>query len=348
MTALYKPTDRSGQPLNVVYAEDVSQLVDAFTGQRSVGALTPLGQIAVPAGAPTITLQSGSLTGAYKWEVYWIDGVMDGTNTPHINGRTTPGAATTTQNPASQQATVSIAALTPPTGVIGWGVARTLASGTTFLLVPGSEQFLSIAGTMPATFIDNTPDGSLVTPVQATNTTGTTIGCPVVTAASTLPQAPANGARAQIRGGSTPYDFVALVYDSTYGHWVGPVMEGMDVGVSGSGGGTPSVWQGAGDPTTISYGSFAAAGLTLQARWIVSLHVTSGSVEIGVIITAGSTTSDVNMASTSSGTNVYLDTGWQSLTPSSSSYAQLFMRFNPSANNATLFNGGRIMYRWIA
>jgi hypothetical protein len=182
----FDPTDTHGVPLNLPYAEDIMQVTHGLTGLLDLGALSLLGPLAAPAGAPAITLQAGSLTGAYKWQVYWISGVMDGRGVvaanAHITGRTLAGPATATQNPSAQQATVSIAALTPPTGVIGWGVARTLASGTTFLLVPGSEQFLSLAGTLPATFIDNTSDGALVTAVQTVNTTGTSLGgFPLVT-----------------------------------------------------------------------------------------------------------------------------------------------------------------------
>lgn len=119
------------------------------------------------------------LTGAYKWAFYWITGVQDGSaangSGVHIVGRTLRSTATATQNPSAQKGQVSIAGITVPTGVIGWGVCRTLAGGSTYFLVPGSEQFQSLVGTMPQTYVDNTGDGSLVTGVQSTNTTGTTL-----------------------------------------------------------------------------------------------------------------------------------------------------------------------------
>lgn len=174
---LYTPTDQSGQPLNTVYAEDIQQLVNVLTGLADGGALSLLGPVTDPvAYTPGITLSAGSLTGAYKWAFYWITGLKDGTNTAHVTGRTLMSTPTATQNPSAQQGTVSISGITVPTGVIGWGVARTKAGGSTYYLVPGSEQFTSIAGTMPATFVDNVADGSLVTTVQASNTTGTSLG----------------------------------------------------------------------------------------------------------------------------------------------------------------------------
>lgn len=173
-TGLYKSSDAAGDALNTIYAEDVGQLIDVLTGQRDGGALSLLPPLASPASAPAVTTSAGSLTGTYKWQVYWISGIMDGTATAHVVGRTPAGPATSGTALSSQRATLDISGLTPPTGVIGWGVARTQAGGSTFLLVPGSEQFLSAAGSLPATFVDNTADGSLVTAVQTVNTTGTT------------------------------------------------------------------------------------------------------------------------------------------------------------------------------
>ena len=200
--ALYTSTDQFGQPLNTVYAEDVAQLVNVLTGLADGGALSLLPPVTDPtAFTPTVTLQAGALTGAYKWAFYWITGVKDGTNTAHVTGRTLMSTATATQNPSSQQATVSISGVTVPTGVIGWGVCRTKAGGSTYYLVPGSEQFTSIAGTMPATWVDNVADGTLVTTVQTQNTTGTSI------AGKTLP----TGAYLDFAGVSVPSGWPLLL-----------------------------------------------------------------------------------------------------------------------------------------
>lgn len=42
----------------------------------------------------------------------------------------------------------------------------------------------------------------------------------VVTATSSLSETDGTGSMALIRGGSTPYEFLALIYDATYGKWV--------------------------------------------------------------------------------------------------------------------------------
>ena len=51
----------------------------------------------------------------------------------------------------------------------------------------------------------------------------------VATTIAGLADAPADGAMAQLRVGISPYEFIALIYDSTYGKWVSP-----SVNVSGS------------------------------------------------------------------------------------------------------------------
>lgn len=192
MTGLYKPTNQAGQPLNTLYAQDIAQFINSLTGQMDVGGLSLLGPVTDPtAFTPAITLSTGGLTGAYKWAFYWITGIQDGVGGNHIVGRTLMGTPTTTQNPSSQRATVDISSAgAQPTGVIGWGVCRTKAGGSTYYLVPNSEQFLSGAGTLASTYVDNAADGTLVTTVQAVNTTGSTIGLPAFTS---LPSSPYNG-----------------------------------------------------------------------------------------------------------------------------------------------------------
>jgi hypothetical protein len=168
-----KPTDTPGQPLNVIYAEHILQLIGVLTGQIDGGALQFLGQVAAPATAPTVTLSAGALNGSYEWGTYWITGAADGTGSYAVTGRTTPSPYSTAQALANQQGTVSIAGQAIPTGVVGWGVVRNQAGGGTWYEVPGSEQFMNNAGVMPTSFVDNVADGNLVTAAPATNTTGT-------------------------------------------------------------------------------------------------------------------------------------------------------------------------------
>jgi hypothetical protein len=169
------PTDTPGQPLNVIFAEHIKQLINVFTGQRDGGALTLLGQVAPPGTAPTVTLSAGTLNGSYEWGTYWITGIEDGAGGVSVTGRTTPSPYSAAQTLANQQGTVSIAGQAIPTGVVGWGVVRNQAGGATWYEVPGSEQFMNTVGNMPASYVDNTPDANLVTAAPASNTTGTTL-----------------------------------------------------------------------------------------------------------------------------------------------------------------------------
>jgi len=178
MTAFFKPTDTQGLPLNKIFAEDTNQLVNVLSGVADAGALSLLAPIATPSAAPTIALSAGGITGTvYQWGVYWITGIQDGRGTPASNnvaGRTPYGPLTVAQALSAQQATVTLVG-TPPTGAIGWGVARNKSGGATWYTVPGSEQFLNAVGNMPASFVDNVSDASLVTLAPTVNTTGTTL-----------------------------------------------------------------------------------------------------------------------------------------------------------------------------
>ncbi|WDL96954.1 sialidase family protein [Alicyclobacillus sp. ALC3] len=157
-------------------AAQIQQFINVLTGVRDAGPLSLLGPVENPAIAPAVTLQSGSLTGDYQWGFYWITGIETGSGSFNITGRTLVSALTTAQTLSSQQASVSIAGITVPTGVVGWGVVRNQNGGSTWYEVPGSEQFLSSSGAMPLVFFDNVADANLVTAAPSTNTTGTTLG----------------------------------------------------------------------------------------------------------------------------------------------------------------------------
>src|SRR3990167_6523753 len=103
----------------------------------------------------------------------------------------------------------------------------------------------------------------------------TAIGATVATTVAGLGTA-TDGKIGLIRAGSTPFDFVQVIYDATYAKWVSPVVASL-----------PSGWGNwsAGSPTTASMGLagavasstqhhlkivqkvFTDAGLTLQFRF---------------------------------------------------------------------------------
>lgn len=157
-------------------AADLDQLVQSLVGALDGGAMSLLTPVSAPSAAPAVTLAAGSVTGTgYQWGTYWITGIPDGTGAYHVTGRTTISPLTAAQSMSAQEATVSIAGESLPTGVVGWGVVRNQSAGATWYEVPGSEQFLSLAGAMPTTYVDDTADADLVTPAPSSNTTGTSM-----------------------------------------------------------------------------------------------------------------------------------------------------------------------------
>jgi hypothetical protein len=271
---LYKSTDQVGQPLNTAYAEDSGQFVDLLSGIRDGGTLSLLAPIAAPA-APAVTKSAGSVTGTgYQWGVYWITGVMDGTGAAHITGRTIAGTLSASTSLTAQQATISIAAFGAPTGAIGWGVVRNKSGGATWFQVPNSEQFLSIAGTMPSSFIDNTADASLVTAAPSTNSTGTSlsgaIAGPMASTVAALnakfpSSAPPHGAVGAIENPTGVV--IPLRYDANAAHWYSlPIGFGSDVN------------NGEGGAAVTDYRPCRDGGLGLQLRGVAQgIGTTSAS-----------------------------------------------------------------------
>lgn len=285
MTVPYLVSDGTTSA-NQVYAEDLNQYANGLTGQRDLGALSLLQPLATPA-APTITTQSGAITGtAYQWGIYWISGVQDGTGTAHIVGRTPYGTLSGAQALTAKQATVSISGLTAPTGTIGWGVVRNKSSAGTWYKVPSSEQFLT-GGSLPATFVDDVPDASLgSTAGPTTNTTGTTIQGASPTSGSSFPAVilPA-GSQFLLQVGSSSIPFFS---DGT--HWYSePVQSGYIVNATSSDiyytkplTGTPAgFYVSITDPVT--------AGCTIQVRagGVFSLDGSTGTSQFDVGYTLG-------------------------------------------------------------
>ena len=192
--ALYSPA-AGADP----YALDVSQFAHALQGTLDPGAVTFAGPSASPV-APSVALQSGSLSGAYQWCAWWITGVpVGGSATPNVNGTTAAGTATTTQALSSQEAVLTVPA-SPPSTAVGCGFGRTLAGGSVFYEIPGATVYKTAAGAWPQ-YTDNTADSSLVTAVPAANTTGTPL---TLGAGATIPSGTTLAAAgATISGGPT-------------------------------------------------------------------------------------------------------------------------------------------------
>lgn len=187
----------------------------------------------------------------------------------------------------------------------------------------------------------------------------TAAGVQLASALSSLEAYP--GAAAMLRCGSSPYDFIGLVYDDVYGHWVSPPFELASLSAAA--------------PTTTSasyasltaaeqqqhiwpYKAFANAGLTFQLRVTGLFRNSSGantSYLAAVIqgVDAGGAISNVvnpeaGEVTVASSTDTGKDSGWG--TPSISSSLDLMwglIRVKVSAGTGTYTRAG-IAGRWIS
>lgn len=174
-----------------------------------------------------------------------------------------------------------------------------------------------------------------------------------------------------IRAGSSPYEFVMLVYDSTYGHWVSPPIHHQAIQPNSSFGTNSTSYVGITDAATgaqrvivPNYLDLVNAGLTLQ-MFLAS--------QLGLSASTGSQTAfqrislfefnsgDTSLTSVGNGPEItqtgtatfskYTSSGWVAVTfsPSparSNLVAQLAMKVSASATcTAGVTNIG---YRWVA
>lgn len=177
------------------------------------------------------------------------------------------------------------------------------------------------------------------------------------------------GSMGLLRTTTTPYDFLAVTYDSTYAHWVSDqtVIIG---GASPQGGWTANVWQTIGDyevwsnatfnGTIIPYKCYTDAGLSLQVRASAVCKTDAGghTMNIGCQLTpyavagaAGTSSTDTSLASTTSTSFVMIDSGWVNA-PSitANTLAVVVMRAMNSAtinSNAADVTHGTLAIRWV-
>jgi hypothetical protein len=191
MPPFYKVTDSA----DTVFASDVDQFSDAFSGANDVGAITLFAQINPPI-APTVAVNAtaGNLNGAYKYAIAFVTGYWKGvvnTGTLITQGNTGGGTISGTVSPASQQ--VDLTAIpVGPTGTVARVIYRTKAGGSTYFAVS------QINDNTSTTYTDNIADSSLTIAMPASNTTGTTLASPNLTGTPTATTATAGANTKQI------------------------------------------------------------------------------------------------------------------------------------------------------
>lgn len=235
------------------------------------------------------------------------------------------------------------------------------AARTKALTATGDLLYASAANTPARLPVGST--GQVLTVAGGVPSWAAASGLSVATTVGGLPGSPAAGAQGLIRAGSTPFDFIGLVWDATYGHWVSPAFPVVSAqGSSLISNNTATVWfnlglasQAGSSAVSISYGNMVTAGLSLQLRVTALLGHGAGTDSIGVILTpyalngaAGTPNADAAIIS-SSGTLTMQDGGWLAApTVTSNTFVTIVARGVGSVNNTFNFANLQVQGRWIA
>ncbi len=244
----------------------------------------------------------------------------------------------------AQSAFSALQGATGPTGATGAGVTgATGVAGATGSTGPTGSGATGVAGPTGATG----PGGAGGVAVVATTVAGLGTGV--------------DGVIGLIRAGASPYDFVNVVYDATYGKWVGPP------GLSAVTSGTAQTRTGAttyGGVTDsfiayMPYKVFQTAGLIDQWRLICLLNCSGGATGSAAITLQGFnaggaiaslTATEFSVGTTTSATNVGVDGGWTApASPTSDDFAGAHGRIKTSSAAQTVSVTNMAMWwRWAS
>lgn len=170
---------------------------------------------------------------------------------------------------------------------------------------------------------------------------------------------PPDGAVGLLRMGTTPFDFILLIYDATYGKWVSDSWQ-LISGQTGNQ--NVTAYATFGNQTTIPWRNYQAAGLTPQFRITGQVHVNSGTetttLAVGMAATnvgaSGLPTyagSEFAAVTGGAGTDYIVDSGWAA-NPSMPAVADLLWivpRVKSSGNSiAKTQNAVGIDIRWTS
>lgn len=168
----------------------------------------------------------------------------------------------------------------------------------------------------------------------------------------------ADGKVGGLRLGATPFDFLGLVYDATYGKWVSQPFEVCSTQFASTG--TTATGDFTAFDATIAHKAFTDAPLVLQLRFIGRLNCTGGGNTCGISVAgtaytdgdtaAGSTATVVLLAKANYTTTTYKDTGWVAgpvmATPETMMNTLLQLTTaGGGAANVSLY--GKLIGRWV-
>ena len=155
----------------------------------------------------------------------------------------------------------------------------------------------------------------------------------------------ANGKQGLIRAGSSPYEEIELIYDSTKAKWVSQPMS------FGAPAGSVNAFNEAGPVSAIipNWSALVTAGLSMEVRamfwWVCNQSVAANGWRIQVTSQAGGNVSHpgapfgtqlAGITNASSTTEAYVDTGWVAANPSSADHALFVLSFLANNTGATV------------
>lgn len=149
---------------------------------------------------------------------------------------------------------------------------------------------------------------------------GGSAGATVATTISGLGTA-SGGKIGLIRAGSSPFDFLTVVYDATYSHWVSqifPMTNALINGGTTSNTGYTGLSGSIENRVWVPWKTYSTAGLTLQMRLIGQISATSGNTTSAALqlfsnnvgSTAAANGTQTSVITTTSTSAVLGDSGW--------------------------------------
>lgn len=181
----------------------------------------------------------------------------------------------------------------------------------------------------------------------------------IVTSSAGLPGSPSNGQMARVRCGSTPFSFVTLIYDSTYGHWISDELPlgGVAPGVGGASTSDSIATQGVGYGAAfsgISWGP-AAAGLTLQLKWSGYVNgsgnhfLTYAGIYLQFLKSGGQSTSAMSeLSGYQDAGNTYLSSGFANVSnPGAYDMLNVGVYYRSDAGGNGGVSNAAVVGRWV-
>lgn len=161
------------------YASDINQFSDGLSGNADIGFLKLFAPLAAPP-APTVAVNPvvGNLTGTYRYAVVFVTGYWHGEpglGTLIVQGTTGYGNVSAAVSPNGQQVNITNIP-TGPVGTVARIIGRTKAGGNTFYTLA------QINDNTTTSWVDNTPDAGLGAQLNQTNTTGSYLVLPNLSA----------------------------------------------------------------------------------------------------------------------------------------------------------------------